>query len=119
MLKYTIRFHPDVPGIETAHWQVWRPGMYFQPFRGLKAFATAPTLAEAFKKVEADTVKAMLEFAELTGETNIDLVEAAWWWSAKCRNDWRDRFFNRKPNRTITVAAGENDVPRGHPTVQQ
>lgn len=91
-MKYIIRYRPDAPGIDSAHWVVWRPGMYTQPFRGLKTFAHAATLREAFSKVNADTVKAMLEFSELTGQNNIDLVEAAYWWAAKTRNDWRDRF---------------------------
>lgn len=95
-MKYTIRFSPDVPTIESAHWKIWRPGMYAKPFRALKAFETAKTLTEAFSKVNADTVKAMLEFSELTGENNIDLVEAGFWWAAKTRNEWRDKFFNRK-----------------------
>lgn len=94
-MKYTIRYQPAVPTIQSAHWGIWRPGMYAHPFRGMKAFETATTLTEALSKVNADTVKAMLEFSELTGESNIDLVEAAWWWAAKTRNDWRDRFFNR------------------------
>lgn len=98
-MKYTIRYRPHVPGIQSAHWAIWRPSMYEQPFRGFKSFETADTLTEALSKVNADTVKAMLEFAELTNTNNIDLVEAAYWWAARRRNDWRDRFFSRKPNR--------------------
>lgn len=94
-MKYTIRYHPDVPAIESAHWAIWRPGMYQQPFRGFRAFETADTLHEALSKVQADTVKAMLEFAELTGKNDIDLVEAAWWWAASNRNEWRDKFLIR------------------------
>lgn len=102
MMKYTIRHHPDVPGIESAHWQVWRPGVYAQPLRGFKAFATAPTLAEALAEVQADVMRAMVEFSMYTRQNNIDLVEAAYWWTARCRNDWRNRF---KKTLTTTAAA--------------
>lgn len=104
-MKYTIRHHPDVPAIESAHWQVWRPGMYEMPFRGFKAFATAPTLAEALSAVQADVMRAMVEFSTYTRQNNVDLVEAAYWWTARCRNDWRNRFFKTTSQTTTTAAA--------------
>ncbi len=91
-VKYTIRYMPDTPGIESAHFKIWRPGMFQQPLRGFKAFETADTLAEALSKVNADIIKAMLEFAELTGQDTVDLVQAAWWHAAARRNEWKEPF---------------------------
>lgn len=95
-MKYVIRHQPAATGIAEAGWHVWRPGMYQKPFRGFKSFASVPTLEEALQKVDSDILEAMVRFAGLTEQADVDLVEAGWWWSAHNRNAWRDQFFSRK-----------------------
>lgn len=78
-MKYTIRHQPHTPGIDSAHWAVWRPGEYQKQFRGFLNFARADSFTEAIRAVERDIVTAQQHFyAEFF---RFDRYAAVLWWA--------------------------------------
>jgi len=63
-VRYTIRHFPDVPGIDKAHWSVWRPGRYNAPFRGFHSFARCTDYTSAIQAVENDIFEATSQFPD-------------------------------------------------------
>lgn len=78
-MKYTIRHQPHTPGIDSAHWAIWRPGEYQKQFRGFLNFARATSFTEAIQVVERDIAKAQHCFyAEFF---RWEPFAAVWWWA--------------------------------------
>lgn len=100
-MKYTIRFRPDVPGIESAHWAVWRPGSGDKKPRDWHVCGTALTLEGAYKIVQRDIADAREAFAKSylhvtdLWHQSSDPTPIVYWWAGMRRNDWRERFFRR------------------------
>lgn len=79
-MKYTIRHQPHVPGIDSAHWAVWRPGEYQKKFRGFLNFARADSFIDAIRAVEHDIAEAQRRFYAEFWIWNPDI--AVLWWAA-------------------------------------
>lgn len=82
-MKYTIRHQPDVPGIESAHWMVWRPGAYQMTFGGFRVFARTQSHADAIRAVNADINRAVLEYMVETRQSAVRVTEAIAWWALR------------------------------------
>lgn len=80
-MKYTIRHQPHVPGIDSAHWAIWRPGEYQKRFRGFLSFANADSFIEAIRVVEHDILEAQRRFyAEFF---TFEPYAAVLWWAVR------------------------------------
>lgn len=91
-MKYAIRQMPDVPGIESLHYQIWRPGERDLKLGALRAFATAPTLGEAIAIVELDIRDAIAGITEFIGRPPRSKRVAVFWWAFNHRDDWRGKW---------------------------